>query len=162
MGTFVNEAISVPGRINGRAIIDDLCHRIAERLGRNCDLREQDSYSNYSARVVIDLSLVDVDRVSVVADMVIGTSPAPTPAQPVAKPAKSPLEPSTSKEPVELDVRPVYAEDIIGSAEPQPSLEVNVDGSPIEAPPAPADNVSRTRSYPSLHAKPLSHRHQTE
>jgi hypothetical protein len=162
MGTFVSEAISVPGRINGHQIIDDLLRRIGERLSRNCDLRESDSYSSFSARVVIDLSLVDVDRVSVVTDMVIGTSPASAPAPPVAKPTKSPLEPTNSLEPVELDVKPVYADDIIGAAEPQPNLEVNVDGSPIEPAPAPPVDSGKTWSKTSHSKPPMSHRHPTE
>ncbi len=151
MGTFVNEVISVPGRISGTAIIADLCRRISERLSRQDSLRGIDSYSSYTCRISFDLTLVDVDEVTMQQQLVIGTSPAqPVPAEPVPPPGH-----------IAMEVRG-YADEL-GAAE---SLEVNVDGSPIEgaAPPPPVDEkVTRTRPYTSPHSKPpMSYRHPTE
>jgi len=56
----VMEPTSVPGTITGKAIIDNLLCRIAEKLGKSCDLRAMDSYSGYAARVTIALQLLDV------------------------------------------------------------------------------------------------------
>jgi hypothetical protein len=147
MGTFVSEPISVPRRISGTAIIADLCRRISERLSRQDNLRGVDSFTSYSCRISLDLTLIDVDEVTMTQELVIGTSPVPpAPAEPVPPPGR-----------IAIEVR--GHADELAVAE---NLERAVDGSEVEAPPAPADNLSRTRPHAPAQAKTLSHRHLTE
>lgn len=68
----VMTAISVPGWISGSAIIDDLLHRIREKLESNCDLRATDCYRSYSAKVFVELQLTDIDTVTVGAEVHVG------------------------------------------------------------------------------------------
>ena len=56
----VMEVVAVPGQISGSAIIDDLRRRIGEQLSRSCDLRSSDAYNGYSAKVSVEIQLLDV------------------------------------------------------------------------------------------------------
>jgi hypothetical protein len=53
MGTFVNEAVSVPGSVSGSEVINDLLDRVAEKLSKSCNLRQSDSYAGYTATVTV-------------------------------------------------------------------------------------------------------------
>lgn len=66
------EPVAVPGRISGNAIINDLCNRIADKLAGDCSLRQIDSYSAYSTRVLIEIQLVDIYPTEVVATVAVG------------------------------------------------------------------------------------------
>lgn len=135
MGTFTMEPVAVPGRISGAAIIDDLCNRIAEKLSRGCDLRQTDSYSSYSARVTVELSLVDVDTTQVSQQITVGNRPEPARTE-------MPFERITPQyvappQRIAVDVATVQPEAVLGF-EPELSLERTVDGSerePHSAPP---------------------------
>jgi hypothetical protein len=70
--TSIMEPISVPGRISGHEVITDLLDRLAEKLAASCDLRPSDSYSSYSAKVSVELQLVDVDQTEVVTEVGVG------------------------------------------------------------------------------------------
>jgi hypothetical protein len=69
----VTEAIPLPGSICGSDVISDVCSRIAKKLSMSCDLRAVDNYARYSARITIELQLVDVDQVAVAAEVIVGT-----------------------------------------------------------------------------------------
>jgi hypothetical protein len=71
--TPIMEPITIPGRISGTGVIDDLCNRIAEKLARSCDLRAIDAYSGYTAKVTIELQLLDVYPCEVTAVVPVGT-----------------------------------------------------------------------------------------
>jgi hypothetical protein len=118
---LVMEPICIEGRITGAAVIDDLCGRIAERLARNGDLRTVDSYSSYSARVTIELSLQDVDVAKVSEQITVGQLP------PAPQPAPTPSQP----QPIRLDIKPVVASMVVERQEalPTDTLERCVDGS---------------------------------
>ena len=59
------EAVAVPGRISGSAIIADLLKRIGERLSGDCNLRASDAYGGYSFQAAITIQLNDVYPVEV-------------------------------------------------------------------------------------------------
>jgi hypothetical protein len=65
--------------ISGTEVIEDLCARIADKLSRSGDLRPTDAYRTYSAKITIELQLVDIDQIEIAEQMVIGT---PDPEQP--------------------------------------------------------------------------------
>ena len=77
----VMEPVSAGATISGEDVITDLCACIAERLSRDCNLRASDCYTSYAAQVSIDLQLVDIDRVEVKDDIVIGTLDPEKPSQ---------------------------------------------------------------------------------
>lgn len=66
------QSITVSGTINGPAIINDLCNRIADKLERSNELRPVDAYRSYAARVTIDLQLVDIDTNSIATEVSVG------------------------------------------------------------------------------------------
>ena len=70
--TPILEPVTVAGRISGHEVIADLLDRVAEKLPASCDLRPSDSYSGYSAKVSIELQLVDVDQTEVVTEVGVG------------------------------------------------------------------------------------------
>ena len=76
------EAITIPSSISGSAIVADVCDHIADRLFRDCNLRHDDRYSGYSARVVIELQLHDVYPVEVNSEIQVGSL---DPAQPIRR-----------------------------------------------------------------------------
>lgn len=123
------EVVAVEGRISGAEVIADLCDRIAEQLGKSCDLRQTDSYAGYSAAVTVQLQLIDVDTTQVVAGIVVGAHNAQQPSQRIA-----------------VNVAPVDPEAVrerLGSV-PAPSLERTADGSgPDERRPAAAASGKR-------------------
>jgi len=125
MEPIVLDPVHIEGRISGASVIDDLCSRIGDRLARNCDLRPTDSYDSYSAKVTIELSLVDVDTAKVTETITVGQMPQP------------PKPISAQPQAITLDIKPVVASMVIDRREPAPSetLERAVDGSiPISVP----------------------------
>ena len=126
------EVVSVPGAISGTAIIDDLCNRLAERLSRDCCLRGTDAYQGYSARVTVELQLIDVYPAEVAAQVAVGTVDAGQPAQQIM-----------------MNVPADAADSLQAQVGLQPSLERPIDGgagAPAEAPaPQRRQYVSRLR-----------------
>jgi hypothetical protein len=135
------EAVAIPGRISGAEVICDLLDRIGERLSRSCDLRPSDSYAAYSAKVTVELSLVDVDTVEVVQQIAVGTPDSQQPTQPIT--LEVPL------------VEPVDVEERLGLPQTE-SLERCVDGSLPEA--AGVTAKAEKRYYTPRNAVPLSSR----
>src|SRR5262249_21165223 len=68
----IMEPVQVQGTITGTGIIDDLLFRLGEKLSRSCDLRATDAYKSYSAKVVVELQLQDVDRVEALNERAVG------------------------------------------------------------------------------------------
>ena len=104
-----NMAIAVPGAISGTDIIDDLCTRIAGRLALTNDLRSVDCYRGYTAKVVIDLQLIDLDTVENHAELQVGSSIDPQrPAQHMtvslgARAEDLGLEPQSLEKPIDAE-----------------------------------------------------------
>lgn len=65
----VNDLTFIPA-LNGSEIVDDLCGLIAEKLRKDCNLREIDGYAGgYKATVKIHLEAFGLDAAVVDADM---------------------------------------------------------------------------------------------
>jgi hypothetical protein len=58
--------------LSGSDIVEDIAQRVAVALAANCYLRGTDEYQRYSARIVIEVQLVDIDRTSVNEAFTIG------------------------------------------------------------------------------------------
>ena len=71
-------------QVSGVEIIDDICNRIAEELGKSCHLRATDAYSGYSAKLQFEVQPVDIDVVKVEKTLVIGDHDPATPSRRMA------------------------------------------------------------------------------
>jgi hypothetical protein len=105
-------AIEVPRHVTGLHVIDDLLARIEGALLRTGDLRSVDSYASYSAKVTIQLQLVDINQTEIKTEVNVGTIEREQPFKVIA------LDPNVegvADEPESLE-RPV---DPAGAAEAQ-------------------------------------------
>jgi hypothetical protein len=71
--------LGVTETLSGEDVIADLCERIADELRDDCCLRGSDGYTGYSAKVVIEIQLLDIDTQSVKRTIAFGK---PIPGQP--------------------------------------------------------------------------------
>jgi hypothetical protein len=78
------EMIDTPGSVSGAEIVTDLLDRLAEKLLAFDSLRESDAYGSYSARVTVELQLVDVYPVTVAAAIQVGTVDPQQPSRTIA------------------------------------------------------------------------------
>ena len=74
-------AIDMPRGVSGDDIITDLLDRIAQRLILTNSLRAVDCYRSYSAKVVIDLQLDDIDSIPVSTQLQVGSVDPEMPSQ---------------------------------------------------------------------------------
>jgi hypothetical protein len=74
-------AIDMPQSMSGENILSDLLDRIAERLILTNSLRAVDCYRSYSAKVVIDLQLDDIDSMDAHAELQVGSIDPEMPSQ---------------------------------------------------------------------------------
>ncbi|MGA7312628.1 MAG: hypothetical protein WBX22_01535 [Silvibacterium sp.] len=123
-------AVQIPGRISGEAVIHDLLDRIAAQLSGDCSLRSTDAYLGYSAKVSIELQLIDVDTTPVAATVNVGAIDPGQPSQKI-----------------------VIGSDVTGS-ETEQSLEKPIDPDGVIEPVAAAAKTT-TRYYTPRSTKPL-------
>lgn len=103
--------------LTGREIVNDLLVQIDEKLSRDCNLRDTDSYQGgYSAKVTIHLEAYGMDTVIVEASVTTG------------KPQDSPDE--LLDDVLEIPVEPALDQVRERSGQPVPTLAVNESGQP--------------------------------
>jgi hypothetical protein len=112
------ETLGTVQALSGTDIIEDVAQRVAAALGQNCFLRSSDEYQGYSARVVLEVQLVDVDITRVDETFVVGAHDQARPSQrfEVEIPTASPSE---VLERNGLSVPESLARDVAGNA-PEP------------------------------------------
>jgi hypothetical protein len=88
------ETLGTVQALSGTDIIEDVARQVAAALGQNCFLRSSDEYQGYSARVVLEVQLVDVDITRVDETFVVGAHDQARPSQrfEVEIPTASPSE----------------------------------------------------------------------
>ncbi len=123
-------------QISGTEIIDDLAARLVEGLAGNCYLTANDAYASYSAKMVVEIQLIDVNTPTVSKTLVVGE-----------------LDPSTPTHQVTIDVPPTTANEVRErSGTLPPSLERMVDGSELSS----AATVEKRRYYTPRTRKPAA------